>query len=146
MIRHRVWAADRRARLLWYDRTPVHRLAFSVLSLALIAACEPYTNTVSLAPTTTPDSINFRINGPGGPATGVFGLSVVRCGTEYSQWTIATDGSKPIPQVVTFGQPIVGFDVRTPAQHLGPGCYDVLVSGARPLRINVGHDGAVTSP
>lgn len=120
-------------------------LAFSVLSLAGAAACEPYANTVSLAPTTTPDSINFRITGPGGPASGVFGLSVVRCGTEASQWTIATDGSKPMPQLVTFGQPIAGFNVRTPAQHLGPGCYDVFVSGARPLRINVGHDGTVTS-
>jgi len=112
---------------------------------ATVAACEPYANTVSLAPTTSADSIHFRITGPGGPASGVFGLSVVRCGTESSQWTIATDGSKPMPQNVTFGQPVPGFDVRTPAHHLGPGCYDVLVSGARPLRINVGHDGTVTS-
>ena len=121
-----------------------HVTTLIVLSLAGIAACEPYTNTVSLAPTATPDSLAFRITGPGGPATGVFGLSVVRCGTENSQWTIATDGSKPMPQLVTFGQQVPGFDVRTPAQHLAPGCYDVLVSGARPLRISVSADGKVS--
>jgi hypothetical protein len=113
--------------------------------LATLAACEPYTNTVSLAPNPAPDSIAFRISGAGGQASGVFGLSVVRCGTEMSQWTIATDGSKPMPPVVTFGRPVPGFDVRTPAQRLAPGCYDVLVSGARPLRITVGHDGTVTT-
>jgi hypothetical protein len=117
----------------------------SLLSIAVAVACDPYTNIVSLAPSSAPDSIAFRISGPGGAASGVFGLSVVRCGTELSQWTIATDGSKPMPQVVTFGEAVPGFYVRTPAQHLAPGCYEVLVSGARPLRIDVAPDGAVTA-
>jgi hypothetical protein len=123
-----------------------------LLGAMLIAAasCGPYDNTIALAPPPAADSIAFRISGANGPpsrARNVFGLSVVRCGTEVSQWTIAADGSTTMPDTVVFGRRVPGFDVRTPPQHLAPGCYEVLVSGAKPLRILVAPDGAAkTAP
>ncbi|HEY4303531.1 MAG TPA: hypothetical protein VGM82_03645 [Gemmatimonadaceae bacterium] len=121
------------------------RAVLGVLALTAIAGCEPYSNMVTLAPSPSPDSLAFHVSAlesVKAPATGVFGFSVVECANEASRWTIASDGSRTLPGVVYFGQPLPGFIVRTPARALTPGCYKVLASGARPLRINVGADGA----
>lgn len=122
-----------------------------VLTLAIATAalgCGAYNNAVTLAPSPAPDSIVFRISGvkgPPSPARDVFGLSVVQCGTERSQWTIAAGGTTTMPSLVVFGRPVEGFEVRTPAQTLTPGCYEVLVSGAKPLRILITPDGNATN-
>jgi hypothetical protein len=129
------------------DLAPGRRVLLLVAALA-VGGCGAYSNAVTLAPSPAPDSIVFRIsgaNGPPTPARNVFGLSVVQCGTERSHWTIAASGTTTMPDLVVFGRPIEGFEVRTPAEPLAPGCYDVLVSGAKPLRITVGQDGRATT-
>jgi hypothetical protein len=123
----------------------------SVLALAVvavIAGCAPAQNALHLAPETSADSLVFVLTGPegSGPAQAwVYGLSVVECGTERAMWTIATTGGS-LPSHVTYGRPVPGFVVREGPEPLVPGCYDVFISGGKPLRFLVDTSRVVRLP
>ena len=121
----------------------------SVLALAIVlavVACVPAQSALQLAPDATADSVVFVLtNADGtGPAQGwIYGLSVVACGTDHSLWTIATAGERSLPARITYGRPVPGFAVREGPEPLVPGCYDVYISGGRPLRFSVDNGKAV---
>lgn len=80
-----------------------------------------------------------------GPAPSTFyGLSVVRCGTGRTMWTMGTGGAPaPAPARVTYGEPARGYTSRAGPRPLTPGCYRVLVADATPMRFLVHPDGRV---
>ena len=112
------------------------------------AACDAPANLVRLAPPARVDSVAFEISAIGGagagPASLVYGVAVVRC-DETGFWTIVSDGTRSLPQRFTYGGALPGFETRAGPLPLLPGCYDILVSRARPLRFDIGADGSATA-
>jgi hypothetical protein len=117
-------------------------LALAILGLA---ACAPE-NIVRVAPTAKVDSLVFFVHGissPTAPPTLAYGLTVMRCVDERPFWVIAADGSRSMPETVTYGRPLPGFQTRAGPDTLRPGCYRVIVSRANPLTFHVDPGGQV---
>jgi hypothetical protein len=121
---------------------------WSSIVVAIIAmSCDAPTNLVRVAPVPRVDSLTFELSSVGaasGPGSLVYGVSVVDC-EENVFWTIASDGSRALPQRFTYGSVIPGFATRTGPLPLVPGCYKVLVSRAKPFRFEIRGDGSVTA-
>jgi hypothetical protein len=103
----------------------------------LVAGCVPPQNLLQLAPGIRPDSMVFQLTKADGRSAyqgWIYGLSVVECDSDRSFWTISSDGSRSLPSSITYGQPVTGYVTRVGPLPLGPGCYDVVASGASPLR------------
>src|ERR1051325_5833120 len=115
-------------------------LAAIVFGLLLAVACATVQTVVRIAPSARADSLVFLLRSAadsGRPANWVYGLSVVRCNTETSVWTIASDGGQQIPPSIVYGQPVPGFSTRAGPATLTPGCYDVFATGAARRRFDV---------
>lgn len=107
----------------------------------VVAGCDPPVNAIHVAPTASPDSVRIMISGLDGtipPQSPVYGLSVVRCGTQDAYWTIAAGGGRLLPDTVHYGQAVPGFRVTTPPRPLTPGCYEVLATNARAVQFRIG--------
>lgn len=106
-----------------------------------LAACGPPVNAIHVVPAVAPDSVRISISGLDGtipPQSPVYGLSVVRCGTDDAYWTIAAGGGRLLPDTVHYGQLVPGFRVTTPPRPLTPGCYEVLATNAKAVRFQIG--------
>jgi hypothetical protein len=124
-----------------------HRTA--VLVVAFVLGCAMTDNAIRIAPAPTADSLVLlltRLADTGQPATSAYGLSVLRCNSEESLWTVAADGSRRMPMSVVYGRPIAGFPARTGPFPLTPGCYEAVLSGAAPQRFEVQADRTITTP
>jgi hypothetical protein len=115
-----------------------------IAALAFAVSCLQPGRTVRVEPAVAVDSLHFviieRVEGVGAP---VQGLSVIACGTERSFWTVAADGTRLFPDRVRYGESIPGFPTRTGPYPLSPGCYEVVASGAKPVKFDVQNDGSV---
>jgi hypothetical protein len=83
------------------------------------------------------DSLTFVVNDPQAMNVPIYGLSVVVCGTDRAMWTIASDGSRPLPAQIPYGRAVPGFVTGVGPLPLSPGCYDVFASGTRPVRFDL---------
>jgi hypothetical protein len=118
----------------------------SVLIAWIAISCDAPTNLVRIAPTPRVDSVAFELSAVGtgtGPGSLVYGVSVVDCDDKVF-WTIASDGTRALPQRFTYGSVIPGFETRAGPLPLAPGCYKMLVSRAKPLRFEIAADGSAT--
>ena len=118
--------------------------ALLLAALAALACVAP-SNAIRVAPNATADSLAFVVTAADSvrPATLVYGLTVVRCGSEDALWTISADGTRQLPSRVVYGQRIEGFPTRTGPAPLTPGCYEVIISGGRPQRFEIGVDHTI---
>jgi hypothetical protein len=136
-----------------FDAKNLNRMTLRIwrwtwVAIAMITiACDAPANLVRVAPTPRVDSLTFELSAIGGagsgPGTLVYGVSVVDC-EEHVFWTIASDGTRALPQRFAYGSVIPGFETRAGPMTLVPGCYKILVSRAKPLRFEIGGDGSVT--
>lgn len=108
----------------------MHRRRVSTLSLLLLAACTA-TTAVRLAPAPENGRPVFMITAAVGEglAPALYGLSVVRCGSDDVMWTIAADGGRSSPRRIVYGTAPAGYLNEVRPRILGPGCYNVFVSG-----------------
>lgn len=122
----------------------IRRFALALASASAVCACATGTVLITLEPGARADSLTFRVvpRPNAVPTPVIYGLSVVHCGTDSPLWTVAADGSRHLPEHVTYGRPIEGFAVRNGPVALTPGCYEALVTGASPLRFQIGADGS----
>jgi hypothetical protein len=131
-----------RHRSVW--RTGVVSIALSAISLS---ACAPaIANSLQIQPGATANSLAFVVLSVSGDSTlgaPVVGLSVVACGTEHVLWTIGTDGSRSMPRHVVYGATVPGYPTKTGPLPLTPGCYDVVMTGARRVRFDIDASGGV---
>ena len=117
-----------------------------VAGLALMLACVPQKNSIRLGPGPRADSLVFLLRtvaDTSQPAESVYGLSVIRCDTKETMWTIAADGSRQIAGTVFYGKPVPGFAARVGPLPLTAGCYEVIATGAPTRRFDVGAEGLV---
>jgi hypothetical protein len=116
-------------------------IALFLMGIALMLACAPPKNMIRLGPSSSADSLVFllrTIADTSQAAESVYGLSVIRCDTRETAWQIAADGSRQIAATVVYGKPVPGFPTRFGPMPLRPGCYEIIVSGAKTQRFEVG--------
>jgi hypothetical protein len=116
----------------------------TVLVLCVVGCGETIDTGVamSIAPESRVEHVVFILN----PPQLMYGLSVLRCGSDRAVWVIGQDASTTAPPTrIVYGETPNGFSVRTPAEPLRPGCYRVLVSGPRSLQFTVNDDGTVSA-
>jgi hypothetical protein len=124
----------------------IRALAVILAGVIGLGACVPVANVVRIEPGATADSLRFVVSGIQSatePGTGIYGLSVVACGTERSLWTVAADGTRLMPMRVAYGQALQGFPTRTGPFPLTRGCYEVFITNARTLRFDIDAAGAI---
>lgn len=118
-----------------------NRLIGTVLSLATIAsqgACTMRDSAVWLEPGSTAENIVFGIGAERGGTAPISNLNYVAVRTcdsaavaQQTRWQVrgeVQDGERP-PARISYGVVPRGFSEEHPAEPLGPGCYEVLVSG-----------------
>ena len=118
------------------------RLLGALVSVALFA-CGPGVNEVRIEAAPPPAGLAFVFTDSTGkgPSGTIYGLAVVRCGSDSVVWQVAATGSKNAPSRVAYGDTLDGFDVRVPPQPLRPGCYDVFVTDGRRARFRIDGSG-----
>jgi hypothetical protein len=126
-------------------------LAVTALAgLIQLSACVTVANTLRIETGARGDSLAFVLSGitaagraAGEPGAPIYGLSVVACGTERALWTVSADGTRSMPLRVVYGKTVDGFPTRAGPAPLTTGCYDVFLTGARPVRFDVDEHGAI---
>ena len=115
----------------------------AVGALACEATFERQDMDVAVAPESSTQHVVFVLK----PGPLLYGLSVMRCGSDRPTWAIGHSGGAgiAIPTRVVYGEVPPGYIVRTPAEPLRPGCYRAVVSGPRSTEFYVNPDGSVTT-
>jgi len=123
-------------------------LALRLLTVALVivcSSCERAINEVRIEPGTVPMRPVFVLTDTSGKDRSgvIYGLSVVRCGSDSAVWQIDATGSKEQPARITYGDAPPGYETRRGPQPLTPGCYDVFITDGRRSRFRVDAAGRV---
>lgn len=66
-----------------------------------------------------------------------YGLVVSRCGSDRVMWQIGASANTSSPERVEYGVVPRGYAAGVPARPLGPGCYNVYISGPVRARFTV---------
>jgi hypothetical protein len=109
-------------------------------------ACVPPKNVIRLGPSQSADSLVFllrTIADTSQAAESVYGLSVIRCDSKETMWTISADGTRQIAATVVYGKPVPGFPTRFGPLPLTVGCYEIIVTGAATQKFDVSAERAV---
>ena len=117
---------------------------FAIVGMLALVGCAA-TNLVGIESESEPWRPVFRVTDASGRGAvrWVYGLSVVTCGTDSAEWTIAATGDAPTPTRIVYGEAPRGFVSRVGPEPLRPGCYEVYVSESRGARFRIGRDGRV---
>ena len=128
-----------------YITRPNRRRAARVTLVVAALACTPPVNGVRVLPGTTPAHPRFLVTDSSGATVAglIYGLSVVRCGTDSSAWTITTTGALGTIGGVTYGEAPAGYASTAGPDSLRAGCYDVFVTDGRRARFRVDVAGQV---
>jgi hypothetical protein len=123
------------------------RFSFYCALLAGSAACTPTVNAVRVEPGTTPRTPTFVLTDTTGQvASGiVYGLSVLRCGSDSAAWTIAADGSAGTPLRIVYGTAPRGYSTVFGPEMLRAGCYNVYITDGRRGRFQVDRTGRIVA-
>lgn len=97
---------------------------------------------VVVAPASTAGRLTFQLF----PTSYFYGLAVTTCNGRQEMWVIGTAGdSSAVPASIDYGETPRGFITHAGPRPLESGCYQVIVSGAPPVRFRVLDDGKVVS-
>ena len=115
------------------------------LAAAGAAACTPTLNAVRVEPGTTPRTPTFVLTDTTGRvASGIiYGLSVLRCGTDSTAWTISATGSVGTPARIVYGTTPPGYSTVAGPDALRTGCYNVYITDGRRAQFQVDRTGRV---
>jgi hypothetical protein len=125
--------------------SPWGRIACAALLAGTAIACNPVVNAVRVDPGTVPREPVFVLSDTTGRvASGIiYGLSVLRCGTDSASWTIAANGSVGSPGRVVYGTTPPGYVTVAGPEQLRVGCYNVYITDGRRARFQVDRVGRV---
>ena len=122
--------------------------------IALIG-CRPLVLVASLLPVACVSEASTRVRVEPSPQSGAvvfvledrtlfYGLTVMTC-EGRATWTMSNQRLGAPPPRITYGVAPDGFVTRTGPAPLGPGCYDVIVSGPSRTRFHIGEDGRLVT-
>jgi hypothetical protein len=119
-----------------------------VLLAGSAIACNPVVNAVRVDPGTVPREPIFVLSDTTGRvASGIiYGLSVLRCGTDSASWTIAANGSVGSPARIVYGTTPPGYVTVAGPEQLRVGCYNVYITDGRRARFQVDRAGRIVVP
>ena len=111
---------------------PRHVAAGVLLPFALLLTACPQNITIHIADGSTADHLTFTFSENRGlrRSVQIRGLWVRLCDTERKVWEIEGMAGADTIERIIYGVVPQGFLVRTPAERLGPGCYEVDVAGS----------------
>ena len=118
------------------------------LAAAAAVACTPVLNAVRIEAGPSPRVPRFVLTDTTGRIAGglVYGLSVLRCGSDSAAWTIAATGSAGTPMRIVYGTTPSGYVAVAGPDSLRTGCYEVFITDGRRARFQLDRNGRVVVP
>ena len=119
------------------------RRTAAALVLLVATACGPTVNEVRVEPGSTPAVPAFVLTDTTGrgPSSLIYGLSVLRCGSDSAAWTVVALGTRTSPDRIVYGETPDGYATSSGPQPLRAGCYDVYVTDGRRARFRIDGTG-----